>query len=148
MGQSTITAALAQLKEGEKTLETTREETLSKTNLNNILTMEMVANILTAQNFSMPAGYVEQDGISYMVSVGDEIPADGAHVAQLVREHHAVHATKGVVRCEYVTLLFWQGCGVVYFVAHLEVVECVAQKLDCREILARCPYLIQLTLVD
>ena len=35
--------------------------------------MDMVKNILTAQNFAMPAGYLEEDGISYMVSVGQEI---------------------------------------------------------------------------
>jgi len=33
----------------------------------------MVSQILTAQNFAMPAGTVEQDGVSYMVSVGQEI---------------------------------------------------------------------------
>ena len=35
--------------------------------------MDMVTQILKAQNFAMPAGYIRQDGISYMVSVGDEI---------------------------------------------------------------------------
>ena len=33
----------------------------------------MISSVLTAQNFAMPAGYVLQDGISYMVSVGEEI---------------------------------------------------------------------------
>jgi len=73
VGQSTITAALQQVEEGEKTLATTRDETLSKTDLNNILTMEMVANILTAQNFSMPAGTIQGEGVSYMLSVGEEL---------------------------------------------------------------------------
>ena len=35
--------------------------------------MDMVTKVLTAQNFAMPAGYVEQDGVNYMVSIGDEI---------------------------------------------------------------------------
>ena len=37
--------------------------------------MDLVTQILTAQNFAMPAGYVEQDGNlnNYMVSIGDEI---------------------------------------------------------------------------
>ena len=73
VGQATITAALKELEEGEKTLEATREETLSQTDLNNILTMEMVSNILTAQNFSMPAGTIEGEGVSYMLSIGDEM---------------------------------------------------------------------------
>ena len=73
VGQSTITAALAQVESGLSTLETTREETLAKTDLNTLLTMDMVKNILTAQNFSMPAGTLTQEGVSYMVSVGDAI---------------------------------------------------------------------------
>ena len=73
VGEVSLTAALTQVEEGVNTLETTREQTLSQTDLSNILTMEMVSSILTAQNFSMPAGTVAEDGISYMVSVGDKI---------------------------------------------------------------------------
>ena len=70
---STLTAALAQIEQGLDTLESSRETALEQADLNNILTMDMISGILTAQNFAMPAGYVEQDGISYMVSIGDEI---------------------------------------------------------------------------
>ena len=73
VGQSTITAALTQIQQGEKTLEETREQTLAQTDLNKILTMDMVKGILTAQNFSMPAGTITDAGVSYMVSVGDEM---------------------------------------------------------------------------
>ena len=73
VGQSTITAALAQIEQGEKTLEDTREQTLAQTDLTKILTMDMVTGILTAQNFSMPAGTITDAGVSYMVSVGDEM---------------------------------------------------------------------------
>ena len=47
VGQSTITAALTQIEQGEKTLEDTRKQTLAQTDLNKILTMDMVKNILT-----------------------------------------------------------------------------------------------------
>ena len=70
---SGITMALTQIDGGLDTLQSTREQTLAQADLTKILTMDMVSSILTAQNFSMPAGYVEQDGISYMVSVGDSI---------------------------------------------------------------------------
>ncbi len=73
VGEASLTGALTQIESGINTLETTREQTLAQTDLNKLLTMDMVKNILTAQNFSMPAGTVEGDGISYMVSVGDEI---------------------------------------------------------------------------
>ena len=73
VNSSGLTAALTQIESGLDTLESSRKTALEQADLNKILTMDMVSNILTAQNFSMPAGFVEQDGISYMVSVGDEI---------------------------------------------------------------------------
>ena len=72
-GNASITAALTQVEGGLETLEDSRADALKAADLNNIITMDMVSSILTAQNFAMPAGYVEQDGISYMVSVGEEI---------------------------------------------------------------------------
>ena len=73
VNKSTVSAALVQVESGLETLEKTREETLSKSDLTKIITMDMVSSILTAQNFAMPAGTVEQDGVSYMVSVGEEL---------------------------------------------------------------------------
>lgn len=52
--------------------EDAREEAYSSADLGGIVTMDMISNLLTAQDFAMPAGYVEQDGVSYLVSVGDE----------------------------------------------------------------------------
>ena len=72
-GNSTIAGALTQIEGGLDTLEKSREDALKQADLNNIITMDMVKNILTAQNFAMPAGYLEENGISYMVSVGQEI---------------------------------------------------------------------------
>ena len=73
VGNATITNALTQIDMGFDTLETSRQDALKQADLSKIITMEMLANILVAQNFSMPAGYAQQDGISYMVSVGDTI---------------------------------------------------------------------------
>ena len=72
-GNSTITGALTQIEGGLDTIETSREDALKQADLNNIIKMDMVQSILTAQNFAMPAGFLEEDGISYMVSVGEEI---------------------------------------------------------------------------
>lgn len=70
---SAVTGALTQIESGLTTLESSRETALEQADLREILTMSMVSSVLAAQNFSMPAGYVEQDGVSYMVSVGDEM---------------------------------------------------------------------------
>lgn len=61
------------LKEARDTFEETKQEAYDSSDLNNILTMETLTNILTAQNFSMPAGYITDEGESYMVRVGDAV---------------------------------------------------------------------------
>ena len=70
---ASIEMALKQIDSGLETIEDSREDALRQADLNNIITMDMVTKVLTAQNFAMPAGYVEQDGVNYMVSIGDEI---------------------------------------------------------------------------
>ena len=72
-GASSLEMALTQIDAGFDTLEESRADALKQADLNNIITMDMVSQILMAQNFAMPAGYVEEDGINYMVSIGDEI---------------------------------------------------------------------------
>ena len=73
VGNSSIASALAQIESGFDTIEASREDALSQADLNEIVTMDMVSKILAAQNFSMPAGYIQQDGVSYMLSIGEEI---------------------------------------------------------------------------
>ena len=73
VGSANLTMALTQINSGFDTIESSRQEALAQADLSQIITMDMVSTILTAQNFAMPAGYVEQDGINYMVSVGEEI---------------------------------------------------------------------------
>jgi len=73
VNRATVTNALTQVEEGIKTLETTREQTLAKADLSQLLTLQTVSSILTAQNFSMPAGTVSDGDARYMVSVGDSI---------------------------------------------------------------------------
>ena len=61
------------LKESKESFEETKKEAYDSADLNNILTMETLENILTAQNFSMPAGYITDEGERYMVRVGDAV---------------------------------------------------------------------------
>lgn len=70
-GMLQMSSAVSQIDSGLNTIESSRKSALSQSDLNSILSLDMVSQILYAQNFSMPAGYVEQDGINYMVSVGD-----------------------------------------------------------------------------
>lgn len=61
------------LEESKTTLEEAKEQAYDSADLNQILTMEALTGILTAQNFSMPAGYLMENGIQYMVRVGDAV---------------------------------------------------------------------------
>ena len=73
-GNIRIDTALTQLEAGFATLEQSRASALEQTNLKNVLQLSTVGALLTAQNFSMPAGYIEDgNGVQYMVSVGDNI---------------------------------------------------------------------------
>lgn len=64
--------ALQQILEGEEELEEARENAYNQADMNGILTVENVKALLTAQNFSMPAGYVTEEGIDYLIRVGDK----------------------------------------------------------------------------
>ena len=61
------------LEESKKEFEDTKQQAYDSADLNHILTMDTLSGILTAQNFSMPAGYITEDGIQYMVRVGDAV---------------------------------------------------------------------------
>lgn len=67
----------SKLTEAEKTLKDTSKTTKENTDLDKIITKSMVENILTAENFDMPAGYITDDDTSYLVRVGDKIETDG-----------------------------------------------------------------------
>lgn len=48
------------------------EEAFQQLDMTEILTVDTVKGLLAAQNFSMPAGYVTEKGIDYMVRLGDK----------------------------------------------------------------------------
>ena len=64
--KSQLNSAMAQLDEaGSKSLQAA--------GLGSMITVDMVSGILQGQNFSMPAGYVQEGDTRYLVSVGDEL---------------------------------------------------------------------------
>lgn len=72
-GLTVIAAELKAIEEAKAAAEGDIEEIYAKADMNNIVTVDMVSGLLKAQNFAMPEGYVEQDGVNYLVSVGNEI---------------------------------------------------------------------------
>ena len=64
--------ALQQIVDGEEELEQARQDAYNQADMHGILTVETIEALLSAQNFSMPAGYVTEEGIDYLVRVGDK----------------------------------------------------------------------------
>ena len=66
--------ALMQIDQGLETIKTERKNLKDTLDLGGTLTVSVIEQLLTAQNFSMPAGYIDDnEGVSYMVSVGDSL---------------------------------------------------------------------------
>lgn len=77
-GQSALSAAQQQLEAAKAQLEGAQDEfdtqkEAAYKNADLPITMEMVSQILTAQNFSMPAGYIEEQGTETLVRVGNKL---------------------------------------------------------------------------
>ena len=64
--KSQLNSAMAQLDEAGN-------QSLQAAGLGSMITVDMISGILQGQNFSMPAGYVQEDDVKYLVSVGDEL---------------------------------------------------------------------------
>ncbi len=66
--------ALTQIDQGLETVENERKNLKDTLDVGGMLTVSTIEQLLTAQNFSMPAGYIDDnEGVSYMVSVGDSL---------------------------------------------------------------------------
>ena len=73
-GKTQLEAGQTQLDSARKEYESAREEALNNANLDQLLNMSTLAQLIGAQNFSMPAGYIEGgegDDNEYILKVGD-----------------------------------------------------------------------------
>ena len=61
-----------QINDGFKQLEEARQDAYLSADMEGVLTVDTVKGLLTAQNFSMPGGYVTEDGIDYLVRIGEK----------------------------------------------------------------------------
>lgn len=76
IGQQSAQLAIAanSLEDAKSQLEETKDSALDQADLNTVLSVDMLSSLLVAQNFSMPAGYVNsEDGTQYIVKVGDTV---------------------------------------------------------------------------
>ncbi|MGL5345846.1 MAG: efflux RND transporter permease subunit [Peptostreptococcaceae bacterium] len=69
---SQITQGESQLKSAQEQLDNAKESAYKSANIKDKITPEMIGNILTAENFSMPAGYIKENETQYSVKVGEQ----------------------------------------------------------------------------
>lgn len=70
--ETTMQNSEKELETAEDSFKKSKKEALKNANLDQLLTMESLSGILTAENFSMPAGYINQDKTQYLIKVGDQ----------------------------------------------------------------------------
>ena len=71
-GTAQIATGEAALQMQEAQLESSQGEALAGADVARILNADTIKTILAANNFRMPAGYVSEDGLNYLVRVGDK----------------------------------------------------------------------------
>ena len=71
--ESTIDATVNQLQSALAQVQSSREAALASADMTGVLTMSNISAILSAQNFSMPAGYITDGQTKILVSVGNKI---------------------------------------------------------------------------
>lgn len=72
-GKAELSAGQRELDAALEQVEAQKESAYEQTDVTEIITVDMVKGILAAQNFSMPAGYVTEDGVDFLVRIGNKL---------------------------------------------------------------------------
>lgn len=75
-GLSSIETSEKQLEESQDTLDEARKNALEQANLDTLLDMDTLSQLISAQNFEMPAGYIYEGENQYMLKVGEEYESE------------------------------------------------------------------------
>lgn len=119
-GQSQINAARRQMEEAEteldnaqEQLDEAREEAYDAADAHNFVTLSTVAGLLSAQNFSMPAGYAAEEGTQWLVYVGDEIE-DTESLEQLVLLDLGIDGLEPIRLCDVADVFVFDNAAETY----------------------------------
>lgn len=73
VGKAELTAGQREIDAALEQIEAQKDAAYDQADVAQIITADMVKGILAAQNFTMPAGYVTEEGIDFLVRVGDKL---------------------------------------------------------------------------
>ncbi|MCI8637829.1 MAG: MMPL family transporter [Coprococcus sp.] len=71
-GESELTSAQAQLDEAREQYNTARETAMESANIDAMVTKDTLSQIIYAQNFEMPAGYIKEGESQFLLRIGDQ----------------------------------------------------------------------------
>ncbi len=72
-GKLSIEEGKEQMEQAQEQLDESREKALESANMDALLSLETLSQLIAAQNFSMPAGYIHnEDDTEILVRIGDE----------------------------------------------------------------------------
>ncbi|MDO4276439.1 MAG: efflux RND transporter permease subunit [Eubacteriales bacterium] len=71
--ESKLDDAKSQLDSGKEQLQDAKKQTKSQTSLKKLITSDLIKGILAGENFSMPAGYIQEGNDDYLIRVGDKL---------------------------------------------------------------------------
>lgn len=71
--EGTVESTVNQLQSALSQLQSSKEAALASADMTGVITMQNISAVLSAQNFSMPAGYITDGKAEVLVSVGDKI---------------------------------------------------------------------------
>ena len=70
-GKEKLAEAQQKLNEARTEYDTARETALKNGNINELVNMDMLSQLIYAQNFEMPAGYIQEENNQILLKVGD-----------------------------------------------------------------------------
>ena len=74
-GRDQLTQAKEELEKAREQFEDSKKAVLDTANLDQLLTLDALSGLIYAQNFAMPAGYIDStDGETYMLKIGENYP--------------------------------------------------------------------------
>ena len=79
-----------ELEKGLAELDKARDEALSQADMSNMITAEMVSNILRAQNFTMPAGYLQESDAGHLVKIAGRFDSADSVSNTLLLSHDSL----------------------------------------------------------
>jgi HAE1 family hydrophobic/amphiphilic exporter-1 len=113
-GLDAINEGEAQLDEQIDNWDDTVSDALDSADISATITADMISQILQAQNFSMPAGYItEDDGSEYLVKVGEKIE-DEEELANLVLFDLNVDGIEPVKLCDVADIFITDNSDEIY----------------------------------